>query len=62
MDDRSLVKRRAMLEELRVRIAAPLESAKPRAVLTAPQELAFRVGEVLAYPIPITMPIASNKK
>src|SRR5271166_1147865 len=51
MDDRSLEKRRAMLEELRARIAAPVESAKPRAVLKAPQKLLLQAGEVVTYPI-----------
>jgi hypothetical protein len=50
MEERSLVKRRAMLEDLRARIARPVETAKPRAVLKAPQKLLLAVGEVLTYP------------
>jgi hypothetical protein len=51
MDEKSLVKRRAMLEELGRRIAEPVETAKPRAVLKAPQKLFLGVGEVLTYPV-----------
>ena len=51
MDDKSLVKRRAMLKELRGRIAAPIDIAKPRTVLKAPQKLLLGVGEVLVYPV-----------
>jgi hypothetical protein len=51
MDEKSLVKRRAMLEELRRRIAAPIETTGPRAVLKAPQKLLLEVGEVLIYPV-----------
>jgi hypothetical protein len=51
MDEKSLVKRRAMLEELRRRIAEPAETAKPRAVLKTPQKLLLGVGEVLTYPV-----------
>jgi hypothetical protein len=51
MDEKSLGKRRAVLEELRRRIAAPIETAKPRTVLKAPQKLLLAVGEVLAYPV-----------
>jgi hypothetical protein len=50
MDRKSLGKRRVMLEELRARIAAPSERARPRAVLKAPQKLLLQVGDVLAYP------------
>jgi hypothetical protein len=51
MDEKSLVKRRAMLEELRRRITAPINAAKSRRpVLKAPQRLLLAVGEVLAYP------------
>jgi len=50
MDDKSLVKRRALLEELRKRIAAPVKTSK-RVVLKTPQKLLLAVGEVLAYPI-----------
>jgi hypothetical protein len=50
MEKKSLVKRRAMLEDLRARIARPVETGKPRAVLKAPQKLLLAVGEVLTYP------------
>ena len=50
MDEKSLVKRRKILEDLRARIAAPIEP-KPRSVLKAPQKLLLRVGEVLIYPV-----------
>jgi hypothetical protein len=50
MDEKSLVKRRAMLEQLRERITTSVE-AKARAVLKAPQKLLFAIGEVLTYPI-----------
>lgn len=51
MDEKSLAKRRAMLEELRARIAAPIEIAKPRTLLKSPQKLLLGVGEVLTYPV-----------
>jgi len=52
MDERSLLKRRAMLEDLRRRITVPTDTAKSRrVVLKAPQKLLMAVGEVLAYPI-----------
>jgi hypothetical protein len=51
MDDKSLAKRRAMLEEVRARIDAPPRSDTPRAVLKAPQKLLLEVGDVVAYPI-----------
>ena len=51
MDEKSLAKRRAMLEELRLRLAAPVLTAKRAAVLRAPQKLLFEVGDVLAYPV-----------
>jgi hypothetical protein len=50
MDEKSLVKRRAMLEQLRGRITTPIQP-KTRAVLKAPQKLLLAVGEVLTYPI-----------
>ena len=50
MDEKSLGKRRAMLEELRRRIMNPVEAAKPRAVLKAPQKLLLAAGEVVIYP------------
>jgi hypothetical protein len=43
MDEKSLVKRRAMLENLRGRIAGRIETAKPRNVLKAPQKLLLAV-------------------
>jgi hypothetical protein len=39
MNEKSLAKRCTMLEELRRRITAPIETAKPRAVVKAPQKL-----------------------
>jgi hypothetical protein len=52
LDERSLLKRRAMLEDLRRRISVPIDTAKSRrVVLKAPQKLLMAVGEVLAYPI-----------
>jgi hypothetical protein len=50
MDEKSLVKRRAMLEELRQCIAVPVKTGK-RVVLKNPQRLLLAVGEVLAYPV-----------
>ncbi|MGB6175002.1 MAG: hypothetical protein WBF43_01390 [Methylocella sp.] len=50
MEEKSLVKRRAMLEDLRARIDRPVETAKPRAVLKTPQKLLLEVGDVLTYP------------
>lgn len=50
MDEKSLVKRRAMLEELRKRIVAPVKTGK-RVVLKNPQKLLLAVGEVLVYPV-----------
>jgi hypothetical protein len=51
MDEKLLAKRRVMLEELRQRIVAPIETAKARAVLKGPQKLLLEVGEVLTYPV-----------
>ena len=51
MDEKSLAKRRAMLEELSRRITAPIETTKPRAVLKEPQMLLLEVGELLIYPV-----------
>jgi hypothetical protein len=51
MSDTDLRKRRAKLEQLRSRIAAPVESTKPREVLKAPQPLILATGEVLVYPV-----------
>jgi hypothetical protein len=51
MDEKSLVKRRAMLEQLRERIAAPIEAVQRRNVLKGPQKLLLDIGEVLTYPI-----------
>jgi len=51
MDEKSLIKRRTMLEELRRRIATPVETAKPCPILKAPQKLLLGVGEVLTYPV-----------
>ena len=57
MDDKSLGKRRAMLEEVRSRINAAPVSDTPRAVLKAPQKLILEVGDVVAYPICKAEPI-----
>src|SRR5215469_3704052 len=51
MDEKSLAKRRAMLEELRLRLAAPVLTEKRAGVLKAPQKLLFEVGDVLVYPV-----------
>jgi hypothetical protein len=51
MDEKDLVRRRKTLEGVRGRIAAPIERARPRAVLKAPQKLLLEVGEVLIYPV-----------
>ncbi len=51
MDEKPLVKRKAMLEELRARIAAPITDAPPRKLLKAPQKLLLETGEVLIYPV-----------
>lgn len=51
MDEKSLKKRRVMLEELRSRLACPTETSKRSAVIKAPQKLLLDVGEVLTYPI-----------
>ena len=40
-----------MLKELWGRIAAPIDIAKPRTVLKAPQKLLLGIGEVLVYPV-----------
>lgn len=57
MDAASLEKRRAVLEELRARIAAPVRSGRTRVTLKAPQKLLLDVGEVLAYPCSQGAPI-----
>lgn len=51
IDEKSLVKRRAMLETLRARLAEPVAAGKRRGVLKAPQKLLLEVGEALTYPI-----------
>jgi hypothetical protein len=51
MDGKSLGKRRAMLEGLRVRLVQPVDTGKRRGVLKAPQELLLEVGEALTYPV-----------
>jgi hypothetical protein len=51
MEEKSLTKRRSMLEDLRGRITAPIEKAKRREVLKSPQKLLLEVGEVLTYPV-----------
>jgi hypothetical protein len=50
MDDKSLVKRRKMLEVLCGRITGRVETKKSRHVLKRPQKLLLTVGEVLIYP------------
>jgi len=57
MDDKSLAKRRTMLEELRVRISAAAGTTKPRAVLKVPQKLILEVGDVVGYPTCKQQPI-----
>ena len=57
MDEKSLLKRRSMLEELRGRITAPIGKAKRRGVLKSPQNLLLEVGEVLTYPVCKCQPI-----
>jgi len=49
MDPAGLRKRSKVLEEVRVRIAAP-PSGKPRTVLKKPQEYLMDVGDVLSFP------------
>lgn len=51
MDEKSLAKRRAMLETLRSQLMAPLVTGKARSVLKAPQKLILELGEVFTYPI-----------
>lgn len=51
MDEKSLAKRRAMLEELRLRLAAPVLTAKRATIFKTPQKLLFEIGDVLAYPL-----------
>jgi hypothetical protein len=46
LDEKSLAKRRVMLEGLRARLTEPVDP-KRRAVLRAPQKLLLEVGEVL---------------
>lgn len=50
MDEKSLAKRRALLAELRARLAAPAPEKK-RAVLKAPEKIVLEAGQVLAYPV-----------
>ena len=50
MDEKSLARRRAMLDDLHSRIVAPV-AVKPRAVLKKPQQFLLEVGEVLIYPV-----------
>ncbi len=51
MDEKSLAKRRAMLEDLRLRLAEPVATDRRRGVLKSPQKLQLEVGEVLTYPV-----------
>ena len=57
MDEKSLAKRRGMLDELGQRLRAPPARTKARAVLKVPQALLLRQGEVLAYPVSAGKPI-----
>ncbi len=50
MDEKSLAKRRVMLEVLATALTAPLPD-KPRKVLKAPQPFVLEVGEAVAYPV-----------
>jgi hypothetical protein len=51
MDAKAMTKRRAILDELRVRLAAPIVIGKPRATLKAPQKLLLGVGDAVTYPV-----------
>jgi hypothetical protein len=51
MDERSLRKRKAMLESLRLRLIEPVATGKRRGVLKGPQKLLLEVGEALTYPV-----------
>ena len=50
MKPSDLRKRKAMLEQLRVRIVAAPKTSKPRTVLRKPQPFLMEVGELLVYP------------
>jgi hypothetical protein len=50
MDERSLAKRRAVLEDLRRRIEASVVASKARTVLKSPQKFLLQSGEILTYP------------
>lgn len=51
MDEKSLAKRGAMLQELRARLGAPIAATKLRSVLKGPQKLLLEPGEVVIYPV-----------
>ncbi len=51
MDAKRLAKRRAILDELQVRLAAPIAAGKKRATLKAPQKLLLTVGDAVIYPV-----------
>jgi len=51
MDEKSLAKRRVMLEGLRACLIEPVAPDKRRSVLKAPQKLLLEVGEALIYPV-----------
>ena len=51
MDPKGLAKRRAMLDELRTRLAAPIAGDKPRPTLKAPQKLLLAPGDAVIYPV-----------
>ena len=50
MDEKSLARRRAILDQIGARIADPVDPGKRRGVLKAPQKLLLEAGEVLIYP------------
>ena len=51
MDAKALTKRRTMLDELRVRLAAPVATGRPRTTLKAPQKLLLGAGDAVTYPV-----------
>jgi len=51
LDAKGLSKRRAILDDLRSRLAAPIAGDKPRPTLKAPQKLLLTPGEAVIYPV-----------
>jgi len=51
MDPKGLAKRRAILDELGARLAAPIVVSKPRPTLKAPQKLLLAPGDAVIYPV-----------